>query len=713
MSSLAEGRMKELSSDLDDLHDDEFTSKYGRSKDHMRKALGTPIKEETLDEQTIKIPSRGSEHRRKLQLQYLKRERAAAPKHMHAYYDSKIEKVRNRLAKETIDEGKAYVKPYNGGWKSSDKHGHVKFWNEHGKASAHKHAGIELKEEQIDELSKEKLGKYIDRASNDRTRQTGQARKYFNRLDGTSLALKKIVKKTDLGEEVLGEGIKKVGTYHTKSGDTVTLHQAEHDPHHHMVVAGGKVSFHIHGTAEKAHAQLKKDGFQGALHEMYHGGSAGYQQAKKGENIHHCVVMVHGVDGHRKVKKIHWAETATFDGMTAVPAGASKNDQVRKHKKEGWRVHQHFASTSFDHVKASAENHHKRIAANDRMLRDSAARRKLHEAYKIRSRKVPIDAEHYDHLKKQHEEGGPQRHSFHHNSPHIYKNDEGHVMAQTWSHAVHKLPSIEKNRHTGETFMYINEELIPEGWEGEPTGEQILQWLQGHGIKVAQRIVKQLGTVEGDEQHVEFQTKARRVGMHEDVEGVRESANWFVKHGDNRVSGPHPSEEQAIIYRDNYITSNNVELSEMELEKTGLDEANLLDEGRRGRPRKDAAPVEGDDPNIIMSLRKAAYSTVGHKIKFKNGEEHTMHSDHASKILNHFNGLRPHEKEQFQAHISQGKEHLNGWQAFHPEDHKREVPKEKKLDHRTVKKANRMPDRTETIRRAWAKIQARKASEAK
>jgi hypothetical protein len=313
------------------------------------------------------------------------------------------------------------------------------------------------------------------------------------------------------------------------------------------------------------------------------------------------------------------------------------------------------------------------------------------------------------------------------------------------------------------------------------------------------------------------------------------SGNWFVMHEGTRVSGPHPSEEQAIIYRDLYITNNSTPLSEMSIEKTDvvneteqldelskevlrhyskeaiaqlrrekgnkklakkmnkrdkmvdmaarkvvgddrvkvhahLDETNLLsnasfdaykkknkeeedalaaeldadgkvgatdpkaekenkklkgtrelpvseayrnnvenlEEGRRGRPPKSGANVAGDDPNIIMSLRKAAYSTVGHNVQFKDGSHHAVHSDLASKILNHFNGLRPHEKAQFQAHISQGAEHLNSWHAFHPEDHKRNVPTEKKLNHRTIKKANRVLDRTETIRRIAAKLKAQK-----
>jgi hypothetical protein len=53
-----------------------------------------------------------------------------------------------RINEEALEEGKAYVKPHGeNGFKSSDKHGHVKFWNEHGKASAHKHAGLNEEED--------------------------------------------------------------------------------------------------------------------------------------------------------------------------------------------------------------------------------------------------------------------------------------------------------------------------------------------------------------------------------------------------------------------------------------------------------------------------------------------------------------------------------------------------------------------------------------
>jgi hypothetical protein len=387
-----------------------------------------------------------------------------------------------------------------------------------------------------------------------------------------------------------------------------------------------------------------------------------------------------------------------------------------------------------------------------------------------------------------------------------------------------------------------------------------------------------------DLEHVDHMRNMRRRGVFED----HPSGNWFVTHNGTRVSGPHPSEEQATIYRDNYVTTNpGTPLSEMNLERTdvvneetvrhpskkkayvttlngpnglaykssdehghvkwwnehgknsahkhaglneevlteedtlnelsveklrhyetaaitqmraekgnkalkkklakrdkmvdmaarkvvgddrvkvhaSLDETNLLgnnsyaayakhneeeeekieaelkadaevgatdpqaeeenkhlkgsvsedvedlEEGRRGRPRKDAKPIEGDEQNVIMGLRKASYSTVGHKVQFKDGSEHVIHADHAAKVLNHYNGLKPHEKEQFQTHIHMSHSNLSSFHEFTPKPIVRSIPAERKLfgtDARTVKKANRVIDRRETIRRIAQKLKMTK-----
>lgn len=863
-------------------------------------------------------------------------------------YDAKTNKIRHPKDK------KAYVQAYKSyfdgrtNYKASDKHGHLKFFNHLGMDSAMKHAGLNEEVEHLDELSKQTLNKYIDRASNDRTRHLSNPEKYFKRMEGTSLAVKKVVKKTDLGEEFIEEKMIHVGTYTNNHGAKVTLHRADHDNYHHVVVHDGKVQMSLHASTDQVHKKLNFDGFKGALHEMYHGGTAGYQQAKKGDNIHHGVVMVHGVDGNRKVKKIHWADTATFNGQVAVPAGASKNEQVRKAKREGWRVDHHVASTSHDTVKSSLDNHHKRIKANDAMLRAGAARRKKLQEMEQKE----ISREDYELIREMHAEAELP---FFHNE--MIAESEGSTALITFSHDIHGIPTIKLDRSQGKYYVFQDKNLS-EGVEEDAE-------------KFADQLVQDL-------EHVEFQRRMRRQ-VHED----HPSGNWFVQHSGTRVSGPHPSEEQAIIYRDLYVTNNNTPLSEMSIERTDvvneeeqldelstdttqmytrkavrqwrnnkhdpewmikkgrkrdkmidlackkttntdckvpakdkwqkkLSEENLLqnasfrsyakknkeeedkiasdldaagkagatdpaaeeenkkmtgvhesaarrygdawhkktyrntpenakkigwdrvpeyvsgdknhpyvehdhkkgtftytphrgnlrediedleesvdpvaareflnkhkarnvsyfsldtdttnalvahakesgyrkskhapgslgrmyhnhlnrladkadkwrnerlkedysvedlEEGRRGRPPKSGAQVAGDEPNIIMSLRKAHYSTVGHKVQFKDGSHHVVSSEHASKILNHFNGLKPHEKEQFQAHISQGVEHLTNWSAFHPQDHKRSVPAEKSdrsIGARTVKKANRVPDRTEMIRRIAAKIKAQK-----
>lgn len=726
------------------------------------------------------------------------------------------------------DHPKAYVSSFKNAdgevnFKSSDKHGHVKFWNRHGRNSAIKHAGIDPTDERL------------------QVKASG---------------------KHPLEEEELQEGIKKVGTYFTKKGgDTATLHQADHDPNHHMVVVNGKVTRHIQGSAEEAHKQLTADGFQGSLHEMYHGGTAGYEQANKGDNIHHGVVMVHGTSGARKVKKIHWADTASFHGQVAVPASASKNEQVRRAKKEGWRVDHHVASLSHDTVKRSLDNHHKRIIANDRMAREGIKRR----AALKETTSVEISREDYDLIKEAHTDGVVGLEAFAHGV--ILPINEGKSTV-TYSHDLHELPTIEHDRSTGTFRMYITEiskDLLARYAErvSKMTGAEMMK---DKGIsKLCSRLSELgharrklneynlselsdeeiLGVLADEQDYLDFKTKMRHRQVYNEgteqeeqpnVDQINELSVHLLRHyskealtqlrarkgekgwkkkeikrdkmvdlachkavgqdvkvpgrcdedlleaslatlsqlrykknnadeeeeikaeleADGKVGATDPKAEEENEHMKGSVSEGigaklyyahvskdgkphgRVEIKALDhknaiwqsthipvvLKGTKVDkvtthdgqtvseEVEDLEEGRRGRPRKDAKPVEGDEPNIIMSLRKAAYSTVGHKVQFKDGSHTIVHSRHAEKILNHFNGLKPHEKVQFQNHLMKGAEHVQNWHTFSPEDHKRQVPTEKKLTGtaaRTVKKANRILDRRETIRRIAAKLQAQKA----
>lgn len=67
---------------------------------------------------------------------------------------------------------KAYVEPLDGGYRASDKNGHVKLFNKLGKDAAHKHAG--LTEEVLNELSPSTLTTYAIRASKSKRRIQGE-----------------------------------------------------------------------------------------------------------------------------------------------------------------------------------------------------------------------------------------------------------------------------------------------------------------------------------------------------------------------------------------------------------------------------------------------------------------------------------------------------------------------------------------------------------
>lgn len=92
-----------------------------------------------------------------------------------------IEKVDSN---QSLDESanKAYVKPHTEkgstkqvGWKASNKHGKVKYYGMEFKSSAHKHAGIN-EDQQIDELSRGTLGRYVKSAGPDKERRQENAR---------------------------------------------------------------------------------------------------------------------------------------------------------------------------------------------------------------------------------------------------------------------------------------------------------------------------------------------------------------------------------------------------------------------------------------------------------------------------------------------------------------------------------------------------------
>lgn len=86
----------------------------------------------------------------------------------------------------------------------------------------------------------------------------------------------------------------------------------------------------------------------------------------------------------------------------------------------------------------------------------------------------------------------------------------------------------------------------------------------------------------------------------------------------------------------------------------------VLEEGRRGRPPKDAAKraafnsAETDEPkmHIIAQLNKVKDSSVSTHVQFKDGSKHEVHSRHAEQILAKYSGMKPNEKIAFQQKVA-------------------------------------------------------------
>lgn len=95
-----------------------------------------------------------------------------------------------------------------------------------------------------------------------------------------------------------------------------------------------------------------------------------------------------------------------------------------------------------------------------------------------------------------------------------------------------------------------------------------------------------------------------------------------------------------------------------------------LEEGRRGRPPKEGsaawhAQQQGDqedepDQHIINQVKKAADSTESpYHITYKDGSKHPLHHTDAKKVLNRYMASKPAEKEKHQDHIALSHKHMS------------------------------------------------------
>jgi hypothetical protein len=147
-------------------------------------------------------------------------------------------------------------------------------------------------------------------------------------------------------------------------------------------------------------------------------------------------------------------------------------------------------------------------------------------------------------------------------------------------------------------------------------------------------------------------------------------------------------------------------------------EMNMIEEGRRGRPRKDAIPGadENEREHIIVQLRKNVTINGAKKVRFADNSEHDVKPSHSERVLTHYAGLRPTEKEGFQKHIEGSHANLMNYASWKPTaPAAKPVPRQLSgRDARTIKKPlSRRPEDAKAARVNMIKNIARKLQKAK
>ena len=306
--------------------------------------------------------------------------------------------------------------------------------------------------EQIDELSLNTLDSYIDKASkqaaNSKTKfttnhyynRTGQHRpdlekkhfdRYNKRMKGIARALDKgnnIVAKEgpkklklikteyerqmdashrQIYKEDLNEGITKVGTYMTKSGDALVLHRAEHDPKHHMLIRknDGKVVAGHQGTSQEVHDKLTKEGgLSGSLHEAAEVEDRGTRHEMRTEKVLHRSAHVATIRTFRG-RAGGWVSSAhTPDGKDAskkygIDMMDTKKQMLSKIKKYHKEVKEAAESSSLDHVIG-------KVVKGLKYTGPAKHPRNVHDGKPVSSMKeIEVSDDHqklFDHLTKKH-----------------------------------------------------------------------------------------------------------------------------------------------------------------------------------------------------------------------------------------------------------------------------------------------------------------------
>lgn len=691
--------------------------------------------------------------------------------------------LNEQLARNPIAK-KGYVIAYKGGFKSSDKHGHVKYWNAGAKKSAYRHAGIILEDDQeleeayrvvsvssggetfksrlfatkkeadnyhwrlvksdrnkpvnqrdkshkvvteqlIDELSRAKLGSYIKRASPDSEVQGHNARAHLDIAQG-------IHKRYGPDDED--------GQYHTK----------------HFLNHSRKADNRSRGVQKAADKLMKEE----ALDELSKRTLSRYKDKackQTGKQMAHGRGIAGLVDRLQSIGKVNRklaedhkvGDLVKFKGKKAF-----KNNEWGEYS--GRIIHDHGDgryNINYTHDEASKRRHgghqypatvHKDNILKEEMI-DEISKEKTRAYFDKASTARGTADKFSDHPTLTKREKGldlafnklmkPSKEDIDRDLHHVAyqrKFRRNGVMAVESELMIGELSTDLLRHYSKKSIDQLrankgNKNFVVKGKKRDKMVDLACQKVVNQKVKVKASVDEQSA---GEKTYDDYKKKNKKeedkiakeldaeINIKTNTAPGTDAANKRLR-GLKKTSLEEGKGQVSAYDKEGNLVGNYKDRKTAELLKPNhtykVNEQEDLDEGRRGRPPKSGKGVEGDEPNIIMSLRKAAYSTAGHEVPFKDGSKHTIHDGPASKVLSHFNGLRPHEKEQFQHHISKSRDNFDNYHKFEPTAHQRVMPSERPIEggHRTIKKANRIKDRSETIRRVWAKIQAKKASEAK
>ena len=719
---------------------------------------------------------------------------------------------------DKLHEG-AYVKPFKTeggaqGYKSSDKHGHIKFWNEHGKASAHKHAGIT--------------------------------------------------------EEAVEEGLKRIGAYTTKDGAIMTMHTSENDPKHHMLVTAGKVVASHHGTPQEFHNKLRADGISGALNESReqdhvihvvaderyldseglhapHVTDGKYGPSKTvSHNGHKLSVYQSGYDHHHDApimsvrgagikavphdtihsyaKSIAHEHSSlneiTTSRLLLVTAASKPKTEVNELSIDTLR---HYSKKSIDQLRANKGNRDfaSKAKKRDKMVNTACQKVVGDEQVKVKATneetieegfsvgdmvrasnpkatpKYKVVGKNATHYELQRPDGGrgnislskARVHKVNLDGKRLTESELNELSRTSMGQYVYKA-SNDRTKQTGDPKKYGNRLKgislavdkiadknkkirlgVTEGlathhihiedskgkshgkigikaWDDEMAqrhAERIVGNKPFRGMKVskitrinedqidelstktltnyvkAKRIQqKDYPTPEAFRKAVESQATARKKLTEGDLNELStktlgsyigkahaalpahqrraEGALAILQHNGPKKPGESTSATGArdwakkeFVQHDTKRFNRNAGIAKAarKLSEEENMTLNLLDEAKRGRPRKNPV-IGGVDDNerehITMQLRKSVSLNGVKPIRFADNSQHTVSPEHAERVLSHYAGLGPDHKEQFQKHIDASHTNMMNYKAFKPTAAQSDIPTARPLNHRTVKK---------------------------